>query len=77
MTRTLLELERELRTDDRPEPLHPDRLDAIHRAGRGYRRRRRLTTAGAGAATLTLVAGLGWAVAGLGDSDAAGRDRYA
>ncbi len=79
MTRTLLELERELRGDgdDHSALPGPDRLDAIHLAGRRYRRRRRLASAGAGVATLALVAGLGWAVTGLGDGAAIGRDRSA
>ena len=72
----VLDLERELRADDRAAPPTPDRIAAIHRAGRGHRRRRRLTSAGAGASVLALVAGLAWTVGGLADQDATGSDPY-
>jgi hypothetical protein len=72
----VLELERALRDDPSPTPPTRERLDAIHQAGRGFRRQRRLTAAGAGASVLAVVAGLAWTVGGLGDPDASGRDPY-
>jgi hypothetical protein len=72
----VLELERQLRADDRAAAPTPDRLAEVHRAGRSLRRRRRLTAAGAGASVLALVAGLAWTVGGLGDSGASDPDRY-